>query len=65
MRLDWGLSNMKVSEDPALNVVQWCGKGWRDKNRDWIATHKEQSSVASEQRDEVKRDLCVCVCVLI
>ena len=34
-----------------------------EKNRDWIATHKEQSSGAAEQRDEVKRDLCVCVCV--
>ena len=56
---------MKVSEDPALNVIQWSGKGWRkERNRDWIAIHREQSSVvASEQRDEVKRDVCVCVCV--
>ena len=45
MRLDQGLSNMKVTH---VGSVEW-ERLEKERNRDWIAIHREQSSVVASE----------------
>ena len=46
MRLDQGLSNMKVTH--VVGSVVW-ERLEKEKNRDWIAIHREQSGVVASE----------------